>query len=238
MITFSSDAPFEKRDYFVVHLGNGDHPRKLSVNSLFQEGLGGYWHNPGGESSSEVCVANSQMNRFDLLITQYKDELIFRYTSPIGFLVQQTFLVPKIRFHKHRILQFLFNKQRLAREDRFVVLRHIFERSVVDRDYKVGPISLISELFQHNHWLHHPDSKALESYYSLVLDSLHKTGDLEGDRNFYALAPAGLATLESYEESDRRHKDQVRQQQMIAALTLVLVIVGLLQVLATVLAGS
>jgi len=79
------------------------------------------------------------------------------------------------------------------------------------------------------HWRYHPENERLSRYYGILLDSLASSNDLRQDGISYQLAPQGPATLATYEEDNRKHRDQVRQQKLLGFLTLWLVIVGLLQ---------
>lgn len=66
-----------------------------------------------------------------------------------------------------------------------------------------------------------------------VLDSLVETSDLQANQNGYQLLAKAIATLSDFEEDERRHRDQVRNQKILAILTTALVVVGLIQALAS-----
>ncbi|WP_142081681.1 hypothetical protein [Roseinatronobacter monicus] len=79
----------------------------------------------------------------------------------------------------------------------------------------------------------HPEFKQQMRYYRLVLDSLVASGDLEElKKGQFSLSPKALATLDYYEEADRRHQDNLRQQRRLGWLTFALVLVGATQIAA------
>ena len=76
-------------------------------------------------------------------------------------------------------------------------------------------------------WARHPDNEQLHQYYVLVLDSLVESDDLNLEDNGYHLSPKALSTLAQFEEDNRKHRDLVIMQKILAALTFALVMVGM-----------
>ena len=85
----------------------------------------------------------------------------------------------------------------------------------------------------------HPEKERLIRYYRIVFDSLEASGDFARQKtsSSFSLSSRALSTLDKYEEADRRHTDNIRQQKILGVLTAGLVLIGMGQ-LVTALAGG
>ena len=232
-LRFSSDEPFEARSYFLVHLRPQDSVRPPLINGMNANGLSGLWFNEGsmlGERGLEVSIPNSKIPMFDLSIVHRLNETREVYESALMFVVFQWLLVPYVLLYLGRFRQFLFNRKRLARDDRIEVLRHIYLQTLKDKDYRTAATGLASEIYGYR-WLLHPEERSIQNHYELVLNSLKKSGDLESSGYMFQLAPSALNTLATYEEEERRHSDNVWLQRAIVFLTFTLVVAEFLKLI-------
>jgi hypothetical protein len=230
---YSSDKPFEAKNCFLVHLCPKDDERPPLITGVYPEGLKGLWFNNDrnpGERGLDMCIPNSKIPYFTLSIMHFLDETSKVYKSAFKFIVFQWLFVPYVLLYVGRARQFLFNRRKLARDDRIDVLRHIYLKTLHDREYKTGSIGLASEVYGYR-WLYHPEKRSIQNHYELVLNSLEKSGDLEISDYMFRLAPGALTTLAAYEEEERRHKDNVRLQAFLLFLTLALVLVETLNLI-------
>ena len=102
-----------------------------------------------------------------------------------------------------------------------------------------NPLSFL----QHKHGdliVFHPEKDKLMRYYRIVFQSLVASGDLEDASApwSYSLSHSALYTLDRYEETDRRHADNLRQQRILGWLTFALVLIGAGQILALIFTGD
>lgn len=227
----SSGKLLDARNCYIVHLCPQDEVRLALIKGTNPHGLSGLWFNVDrkpGEYGLEVSIPNSSIPEFTLSIMHYLNETSRLYKNPFKFIVFQWLLVPYILLYLGRAQQYLFNKRKLARDDRIVVLRHIYLKSLQDNDYVTTAVGLASEVFGYR-WLYHPEKKLIQNNYELILKSLTESSDLTRPDYVFRLAPKALITLAAHEEEDRRHGDNVKQQRLIVSLTAAIVFVELLQ---------
>lgn len=124
----------------------------------------------------------------------------------------------------------------ISRGGWFAALRLFVEHTLADHNFAASLFETATLLYGPR-WISHPDNQSLQNYYRLVLESLAHSGDLQEVNHQYQLAAQGLATLDESEKDERRHRDQVRMQVVLASLTAALVVVGLAQVAAPLVIG-
>lgn len=215
------------RNYFTVYLGEIEERWRLRVESVQAECVNGYWHENG--AGHPASVPNSLIHTFSFRIIHYYKELQLEYRSPIKFIFDQFFFGASLKLAKERCAQFFFNQRALVRRDRIQVVRLILDRTLQDRNYRTSEFGMMTMLYGPR-WVQHPNYRNLANYYRIVLDSLVVSGDLSRADNAYALAPQAFVTLADFEQDEQRHRDQIRHQKVLGALTAALVVVGLLQV--------
>src|SRR5690606_6661423 len=121
---------------------------------------------------------------------------------------------------------FLFNRRELVRKDRMDALRHFVGETQKNREFSSSVVGYMTALYGPR-WVRHPDDEHLQNFHSLVLESLAESEDLQSDGVYYRLRAQALATLDGYEREERHHRDQLRQQYVLLALTFGLIVVGL-----------
>lgn len=218
----------------IVLLGSDEEARRFSFIKLTKDGADGLWFADDRRRGLPSHVPNSTLlaaKHFSIshFIKGYK----FDYETPRQF-VWASVTLHTWRFIRHdQLEQIRFNKKLLVRRDRMKVLKLFVERSIADSDFSVGSFGLLSEIYT-NRWVRHPDQDALLRHYTLILQSLEQSGELKGTRAGYAITPKALTTLSQYEEDDRRHEDNRRQQRTLEFLTFALVLVAVCQAVITV----
>ena len=80
-------------------------------------------------------------------------------------------------------------------------------------------------------WIVHPDKNMQDKKLILYLDSFVESGDLICTNRHYSYTITGkaLLTLDEYEESERRHQDNVRLQRLMVLLTLIMAFFTMVQ---------
>lgn len=239
IIPLSDPDKMKNRDYFVLHLGDNENPWRFLVESKGKQGMYGRWYDDDVQDGVSASIPAISLLEFSMHITQYFGELELRYRSCFKFLVYQFLQLPQIFLAAKKLSRFLFRQRKLRREDRIKVLQMIVDDAVqsAGRDAWTSAPLIMHMLYGPN-WYHHGDSERLGEYYRMLLDSLVASGDMERNLASYRLAPSAFATLAKYEEENRRHRDQVRQQKIIGFLTFALVAVGSLQAYVTYITSS
>lgn len=234
-IPFSGLEKLKKRDYYTVRLFDKSTDTSFLVKGICDEGLKGYWFQGAGpEHGKCASIPNKYISSFDIKITHYAHELEIRYDTAIYFFLG-TYTFKALRaVLKHRFRVWAYSKRKLPRQDRVEVLTWAYGWTL-DHDGANATFSPMTFLI-HRHGpliAHHPELEQQKRYYRLILDSLIMSGDLEKSKyGQFCLAPKALATLDNYEETDRRHKDNLRQQRRLGRLTLALVLIGAAQIIA------
>ena len=222
----------KRNNNYQVRLGDRDEDFVFSPKKLLPEGLEG-WCYIDGKSGTDASLPNIQIPKLKFNIVHHYKELTIATASPALFITQRLVRYPFFTAWLHRIAQFLFNRRRLARQDRIAILRYIFDRTIEKPDYRTSSLDLPSRIYGMRFW-GRDDHDSHLSYYRIVLDSLLESGDLRKVEHGYALSPKAVATLDAHETQQERHSDNIRIQRTIAAITVVLAILSAAQVVTTV----
>lgn len=217
-----------ERNYYTVELGSVDDGWVFSVQSIVSQGLNGHWYQDGFAPGIPASFPKASLSHCPLQIDYYIRELEIRYASPIKFLVHQLTFYPWFQVWRERASQYIFNRQKLIRSDRITVLRVLLSQTLRNHNFRVRSGGLMVLIYG-DRAARHPDNVQLRQYYVLLLNSLVDSGDLILENNFYQLSPRALLTLAQFEEDNRKHRDLVTLQYIIASLTFALVMVGLIQ---------
>lgn len=218
------------RDYYSTYLSFDEYGERLLARETNDKAVVGLWWNERDSRGYEASIPIELLTESPLIIRHYYKEIEVDYNGALEFwLAVSTLKSMRILWLK-RARQWLFNKKPLARLARYTVLSYVFERGSRKRNYQTNATNMLNEMYG-NAWLQHPQNREVLWHYEFVLKSLADSGDLLEMKGFYKLAPKSLLTLAKHEEEDARHKDAIRQQKVLGALTFVLAIVGTLQLL-------
>jgi hypothetical protein len=227
-IPLSGMDRLRERDYFLVEFGDEVAPRSFLVKSLDEQRINGLWYPAGSDRPLKASFPKERVCDYDILITHYLAELEIKYTSAIIFLIHHHLRIGHFKLARERIARLMYSQRGLAREKCIEILRMLVEMVFKQGRTRISSWIILETLYG-TRLVHHSDFLPLQRYYEFILGSLLASGELTKDNVFYQVAPKALATLAAFEEDDRRHRDQVRQQKVIGFLTLALVGVGLLQ---------
>jgi hypothetical protein len=222
----------KRNNNYQIHLDDQDQGFRFIPKVVLPDGLEG-WCFVDDEPRVDASLPNAQIARLSFKIIHHYREFTITTSSPALFIVQRLVGLPFFAAWKQRTAQLLFNRRRLARQDRIAVLRHIFDRTVERSDYRTSSIDLPGNIYGTRFW-GRDDHDSHLSYYQIVLDSLLESGDLRRVEHSYVLSPKAVATLDAYETQQERHRDNVGIQRTIAFVTFVLAILATAQVGTTV----
>jgi hypothetical protein len=218
------------RNYYTASLGDDENRWRFLVQSEVADGFSGNWFERIDGEAEERIIEFNNIAEYDVLIVHYYKELEIRFSSAIEFWLNSILYMHSLRYAVYRISLFWLARKNLSRAKRLQVLQLFHDKSMEDWDYAAGPESVMTELYGPS-WRRHPDNARLFRYYELVLKSLVESGDLESKRHQYVMKPKALHTLFVAEQDETRHTDNRKQQKYIIFLTVVLAIVGILQVI-------
>ncbi|MBP2563399.1 hypothetical protein J2857_006198 [Neorhizobium galegae] len=222
-------------DVYVVYLRDSEQVPRFLVNDRDVRGLIGKRSNDGRNFTEEDVLPVSELADYSLWVQHYYRGWTFYHDGMPSFFWNHVTHYPFFRVGLDRLVQSRFNKQLLTRMDRFKVLEHITDQTIKDRDFRTSPFDLMTEFYTAR-WVHRPDKDELLTYYTLLLEALEETQDLQaynhGHR--YGLKPKALNTITDFALEERRHNENRNIQIGIVALTVILLIVGAAQAVAAV----
>jgi hypothetical protein len=221
-----------RNNNYQIRLGTRDENFMFSSKAILTNGLEGRCFFEGN-SGADASLPNNQIAKMKFEIIHHYKEFNFTTASPALFIAARIVRYPFFAACSHRVAQFLFNRRRLARQDRIAILRYIFDRTIQDPDFHTSRFDLPSNIYGMRFW-GRDDHDSHLSYYGIVLDSLLESADLRKVEHGYALTPKAVATLDAHETQQERHSDNIRIQRTIAAITVVLAILAAAQVVTTV----
>lgn len=232
-IPLSGMERLRRRDYYTARLRDDSTGENFSVTGVRQEGLDGYWFSGVG-SGREASVPTRFIRSLRLEITHYAQELELRYDSPIGFFWSALTFKARREVWRFRFRVWAFSKKRLPRRDRMEILTWAYNWTLENESRRpsFSPLSFL--IHKHgNLIIYHPEKDRLMRYYRVVFESLVASGDLNDIKASWSfcLSPKALDTLDRYEETDRRHADNLRQQRILGWLTFALVLIGAGQII-------
>lgn len=226
-IPLSDRKKVAERNYCSAYLTDPDH--RYVLRYLNTRGARSLIVSKDDESTSEGSILNSGIESMELLIVQYYKQIEIRYDSAAEFILHQFFGFRFLAFALDWLQQVTFNGRRLHRRDRIEILRVIADATIKRKDARFSDVGILSELYG-SRWVRHPGANDVQNYCRLILESLVGTGDLVATNHMFKLAPGGLKTLADYELEERRHRDNRARQTGMLLLTLVLAILGAVQV--------
>lgn len=217
-----------RNNSYQIRLGDHNDDFRFIPKAVLPGGLEG-WCFVDDEPRADASLPDAQIPKLLFKIIHHYKEFTITTESPALFILQRLVGYPFFAAWKHRITQFLFNRRRLARQDRIAVLRYIFDQTVENSDYRISSTDLPSNIYGMRFW-GRDDHDSHLSYYRIVLDSLLASGELRKVEHSYSLSPKAVATLDAHETQQERHQDNVGIQRTIAFVTVVLALLAAAQV--------
>ncbi|MCG7981064.1 MAG: hypothetical protein G8D81_13260 [gamma proteobacterium symbiont of Clathrolucina costata] len=124
--------------------------------------------------------------------------------------------------------QYFFIKKKLVTKQRMELLQYLVAHHYESGGGGLGVIELMSQLYSIR-WISHPDSESQQRKVELYLASLVDSGELEKNGTSYRVKGKAISTIESFEEEERRHTDNVRLQRKAIWVSVILAVFALIQ---------
>ena len=210
-------------NHYAVRLS--DDKSKFMPRKLTPAGADGFlWIE--GQPRVDASLTNEEIGKREFSIEHHYRGLRILTTNSLEFVVASFFRHPFFALTRFRVGQFLFNRRRLARQDRIAILKYIFEKTVENPDFRTSSIDLPATMYGMRFY----GRDALLAYYELLLQSLVSSGELLEHDHSIKLSPRALETLHAHEMQEERHSDNRRVQNRIAWLTAVIAFLALTQI--------
>jgi hypothetical protein len=214
-------------DCNVIYIRAKDESWTILCKNISSKGVTGkYWLNKS--EFEELSIPWSWLVNYELDITHFYGTYDLRYSSILQYFFEGILPWDKLKIVLGKVQQFLFNRKELIRSERIETLKIILEETIENRNFTVSSISLLGLLYTQK-WVFHPDKSRQIAYNDLLLKSLAESGELLSVQYGFKLSPKALVTISTYEEDQKRHKDNLAQSSATKWLTLALIIVGLIQ---------
>jgi hypothetical protein len=144
-----------------------------------------------------------------------------------GYYLRLPYALIQIRRGLEHAGTFLYNRRRIVLGQRLDLLTFMIEQAAEGKT-SFSSLDLMTDMHTIR-WITHPSGESARSRLELYLDSLVDTGELAKTSRDYRLTGYALRLVEERSEQERKHRQGIRIQWLIAALTLATVILAIFQ---------
>jgi hypothetical protein len=145
----------------------------------------------------------------------------------LGYYLRLPYALIKIQRGLERAGTLLYNRRRLVLGQRLDLLTFMIEQAAEGKS-SFRSLDLMTDMHTIR-WITHSNGESIRSRLELYLDSLVDTGELTKANGDYRLTGHALRLVEERSEQERKHRQGIRIQWLIAALTLATVILAIFQ---------
>lgn len=220
----------QKVNCFILAFDLDDSPYFVT-KSYTDEQLAGLRFN-GEKYVDQHSINLADTEEYKLRLVHYYglDQIV--YDSIYDFvwhkLTRYIYLKVHIRRQLESVSQYYFNKRMLVTKRRMDLLRFML-RDQIDRTHDgITPLDLMTKLYTIK-WILHPSADEKQQELELYLESLVYSNDLSKVNKEYVVTGRAVATLEKYEEDERKHSESVNLQRIMVMLTILLAIFTMFQ---------
>lgn len=139
--------------------------------------------------------------------------------------------IPYALIHLRRALEhagtFLYNRRRIVLVQRLELLTFMIEQAAEGKT-SFSSLDLMTDMHTIR-WITHPNGESIRDRLELYLDSLVDTGELKKTNTEYRLTGHALSLVEERSEQERKHKQGIRIQWLIALLAFVTALLTIVQ---------
>lgn len=220
----------EQVNCYVVAIDDKSEPYFL-VSEINDDKMKGLKWNGRRYNDDHILNINDVIND-DLIITHYYGLNVVQYRGIYDFIRNNYTALPYIKIHIHRIIeksnQYFFNKKKLVTQKRIDLLKFMINDQL-ERDHDgIGLIDLMTKLYTIK-WVLHPEGEDQQKKVEFYLDSLIASGDIKDVNHQYVVNGSAIASIEKFEEEERRHTENVKMQKKTFWLTIIITCFALVQ---------
>jgi hypothetical protein len=122
---------------------------------------------------------------------------------------------------------FLYNRRRIVLAQRLELLTFMIEQAAEGKD-SFNSLDLMTDMHSIR-WITHPNGESIRNRLELYLDALADTGELTKANGDYRLTGHALRLVEERSEQERKHKQGIKIQWLIALLAFVTAVLTIVQ---------
>ena len=139
--------------------------------------------------------------------------------------------IPYIKIHLSRSLEcagtFLYNQRRIVLGQRLELLTFMIEQAAEGKTL-FNSLDLMTDMHTIR-WITHPTGESVRNRLELYLNSLVDTGELENTNEGYSLTGHALRLVEERSEQERKHRQSIKIQWLIASVAFVTALLTIVQ---------
>jgi hypothetical protein len=121
----------------------------------------------------------------------------------------------------------MYNRRRIVLGQRLELLTFMIEQAAEGKD-SFNSLDLMTDMHTIR-WITHPSGESVRNRLELYLDSLVDTGELRKANGDYRLTGHALSLVEERSEQERKHKQGIKIQWLIAILAFVTALLTIVQ---------
>lgn len=220
----------KSQNCYIVSLDKGDDPY-FAADGITNDGLSGILYD-GKRYNKPHFLSFEELENLNLEIVHYYGLTDIRFKTPKAFLLHRITRIIYLRVQINRFIkalsQALFNRKDLVRIQRIELLRVLVQLYSEEKREHISALQIMMHMYGMK-WALHPHGDSKYRKLRLILDSFVKSGELINHGDGYRVMGKAIVTLDEYEESERRHHQNVNLQRIIVLLTLVIVIFAAIQ---------
>lgn len=209
------------RDYYAAYFKTTD-DAYLTIKSIQGNDVKSDRHD-ASQIVTEETNSLSELSNMSFDVTYYLRRYQFHSKSVIFFETMSTIKGYHLLAYFNDFNQWRYNKRTIATLDRFAILRHLIDETIIDPEAKFNVIAVIGRIFE-NRVIYHPEFNSRKKYYNLIFKSLEEEGLISLDNINYKINPKALTALSTYEEERQRHANSMTVQKILSLITFLSVI--------------
>jgi len=187
------------------------------------------WDGDTHVGETRYCINYFQDKQFE--IKHYYGPSTVYYNSlsdyAFGYYLKIPYAIIHIRRSLGRAGTFFYNRRRIVLGQRLELLTFMIEQAAEGKD-SFSSLELMTDMHTIR-WITHPNGESVRHRLELYLDSLVDTGELKKANGDYQLTGYALSLVEERSEQERKHKQGIKIQWLIAALALVTALLTIVQ---------
>lgn len=185
----------------------------------------------GDTHAGETRYPISQFKDNQFKIKHYYGPSTVYYDSLSDYARGYYLQIPYVFIHLRRSLEragtFFYNRRRIVLGQRLELLTFMIEQAAEGKNC-FDSLDLMTDMHTIR-WITHPNGESVQKRLELYLDSLVDTGELKKVNGDYCLTGHALSLVEERSEQERKHKQSIKIQWLIAILAFVTALLTIVQ---------
>ena len=219
-----------KVNCYVVALDRDESPYFVATGFEGEAITGLMWD--GSSYADEQTISLSELDNGTFNVTHYYGLSEVTYDSIYDVVWHHITKIVYLKIHLYHYIetahQYFFNKRKLVTKKRMELIQFMMDDQLDRTHDGIDSLDLMTKLYSMK-WFLHPSRVTQQKKLDIYLDSLITSGELRKVNDQYVVTGKAIATIEKYEEEERRHTEAVKLQKKMFWLTIFLVIIAIVQ---------